>query len=684
MSDDAFSWITSDQIYTRRRRNGVSSLDILALPDDLRELVNQVMRREPVRLEELIDALGQPPDDVRGQVTLLAAQGWLESEEIEGETHYRVRLTRRRVRGLPPGLWQVLEGTWDVHLLRYLNDDEKADFGHAFKLERFEAGQYIFTHGDWGQSMYLVEAGQVELVTPDANGREVLLARLKPGDIFGEVAALLGERRWATARAVEAVSVWTLHKDELGRLLARSPSAGLAIRREIERRVRGPVRRAAAPFRAGPSSILIVGLGALELAQALAGYSGERLLLLDLHPPLTSPPPSSPPRAGGAEENPRAGGTEGGPLVEQRSAHHLASKELAATLRQGLDEFDRVILSAPTELHSPLMGIIGLVELVIDLSGQETPWIIAAARRRWTIPATRPDAGDISSAGIAYMARRLCQRVVGLALSGGAARALAHIGALRALEEAQIPIDMIASAGIGAVIAALYAAGFSVHELTDLAIRRGRDLNPFDGALNLRLASRSALYAGKRARNALSKLVQGRTFADLRLPLYVIAADLESGQPVIFDQGPLADAIQASLALAGLVAPAEITASPIPSLNERSLVDGGLLNPIPADVLVERGAGLVIGVSTIPGPDHTASASPRARPDLTTTWLRLRDQLAYAALMDSLRYLDVLITPQVGQFDGTAFDCAAELIAAGLAATQQEIGYIRTLLAPNR
>jgi NTE family protein len=378
------------------------------------------------------------------------------------------------------------------------------------------------------------------------------------------------------------------------------------------------------------------------------------------------------------------GGTEGGPLVEQRPAHHLASKELAATLRQGLDEFDRVILSAPTELHSPLMGIIGLIELVIDLSGQEAPWIIAAARRRWTIPATRPGARDISSASSAYMARRLCQRVVGLALSGGAARALAHIGALRALEEAHIPIDMIASTGIGAVIAALYAAGFSVDELTDLAIRRERDLNPFAGSLNLRLASRSALFAGKRARNALSKLVRGRTFADLRLPLCVIAADLESGQPVIFDQGPLADAIQASLALAGLVAPAEITSSPIPSLNARSLVDGGLINPMPADILVERGADVVIGVSTIPCPDHSEPAPSRARPDLTTTWLRLRDQMAYAALMDSLHYLDVLITPQVRQFDGTAFDRAAELIAAGLAATQREVDHIHRLLAPNR
>jgi predicted acylesterase/phospholipase RssA len=674
MFDDAFSWLIPDQIYTRKRKSGVSSPEILTLPDALRQLVNHVMHHEPVQLQELIDALERPADDVEVQLTLLTAQGWLQAKEIEGETHYCVPLTRRRTRRLPPGIWQVLEDSWDVQLLRYLNNDEKADFTHAFKLEHFEAGQHIFTKGDWGRSMYLIDAGLVELVTHDADGRKVVLARLKPGDIIGEVAVLLGERRWATARAVESVSVWTLHKDDLDRLLARSPSAGLSIRREIERRVRGLDWRTLAlssghrpPEQLNP--LLSVGPGTMELAQALSGYTGERLLVLDLHPsPLPSPPRPSALDFGKPESR---------QPVEQRPAHHLDSEELADALHQSLDEFDRVIVAAPTELHSPLLGIIDLIELVIDLSATQAPWVVAAARHRWTIPGGR----DASSRDIEHIARRLCRRVVGLALSGGGARALAHIGVLKALEEAQLPFDMIASTGMGAVVAGLYAAGFSVDELTDLAVQRGRDLNPFDGSLNLRLASRAALYAGKRARNALNKLLKGRTFADLRLPLYVVAADLESGQPVILDQGPLADAMEASLALAGLVAPAEIS-------DKQSLVDGGLINPMPADILAERGADLIVGVSTIPCPAGRLGAhvqvrrdtSPlRGQTDLTNTWMRLRDQLAYTALMDNLRYLDMLIMPQVDQFDGTAFDRAAELIAAGLAVTQREIDYLRTL-----
>ena len=665
MSDDAFSWLTSDQIYTRKRKSGVSSLEILALPDDLRQLVNQVMRQEPVKLEALVAALERPEQDVRGQVALLTAQGWMQKEEIEGEIHYRVNLARRRARSLPPGIWQVLEGTWKIQLFRYFNDDEKADFTRAFKLESFESGECIFRQGEWGHSMYLLDSGVIELVTQDAEGNEVVLSRLRPGAIIGEVAVLLGERRWATARAVEPVSVWTLYKNDLDSLLSRSPSAGLALQREIERQVHTPERRIPTT-QAGScqtrkddhqgeryNPILIVGQEAAALAQSLAEYTGERLLLLNLHaPPQSTPSPLASSRL----------------VIEHRSARHLDSKALTKSLQEGLAQFDRVIVAAPNELHSPLMSVISLIDLVIDLSGTEVPWVIAAARRRWTIPTERPP-------DIARIARRLCQRVLGVALSGGAARTLAHIGALRALEEAQMPIDMIASTGIGAVIAGLYAAGFSVDELTDLAIRHDKDLNPFDGSLNLRLVSRSALYAGKHARQTLQKLLQDRTFDDLSLPLYIVAADLESGQPIVFKEGPLIDALEASLALAGLVAPAE--------RDQRSLVDGGLINPMPANVLVEHGAGLVIGINTIPRPNRKGILPARGKIDLTSTWLRLRDQLAYAALMSSLRHLDLLIMLQVDQFDGTDFDRAAELIASGLAATQREIHHIRTLLAPD-
>jgi len=683
VSSDAFSWLANDKIYTRRRGSGVSSVEILALPDELRQLVSQIMRQEPVRVEALVEALERPEEDVRGQVALLKAQGWLQAEEIDGQVHYRVNLARRRTRSLPPGIWQVLEGTWKVQLFRYFDEDEKADFSGAFELQHFETGQHIFEAGEWGYSMYLIDAGTVELVRQDVDGREVVLDRLKAGDIMGEFAVLLGERRWATARATERVSAWSLHKDALDRLLARSPGAGLSVRREIERGLwmksqRGRPSAARVPGGGDEARlrrdnpVLVVGSGAIALARALAGYGVKRVLVLDVHPQPPTPVAASPK----VDESSRLRDAGGAQTVEQRWVYDLDSKALAAALHQAVEQFDSVIVAAPTELHGPLMGVVGQIELVVDLSGTTVPWAIAAARRHWAVPA----GGPVSIGGVA---RHLCHCTLGLALSGGAARALAHIGVLRALEEAQLPVDMIASTGMGAVVAGLYAAGLSVNDLIDLATRRDRDLNPFDGSLNLRLASRSALYAGKRARNALHKLLEDRTFADLRLSLYVVAADLESGQPVVFDQGPLVDAMEASLALAGLVAPAEISGSPIAALNERLLVDGSLINSVPADILSERGADLIVGVSTIPSPARQGALTAQGRVDLTSTWLRLRDQLAHTALMNNMRHLDVLITPQVDGFDGTAFDRAAELIAVGLTATQQEVEYIRALLVPD-
>jgi NTE family protein len=250
---------------------------------------------------------------------------------------------------------------------------------------------------------------------------------------------------------------------------------------------------------------------------------------------------------------------------------------------------------------------------------------------------------------------------------------LANIGVLRAWQEAGLPLDMIAASGISAVVAGLYASGMSADELADVATRRGRDLDPFDGSLSLRLVSRSALYSGKRARSALRKLLDNRTFADLRVELYVLASEQINGEPVILEKGSLLDAMEASLAIAGLVAPAEI--------DERRLVDGGLVSPLPANILVNRGAGVIVGVSAIP---HPATIEIEAKADLTYTWLRLRDQMAYAALMNNLRDLDLLVAPDVREFSALDFERAADLIAIGEAAARREIEHIKSLIMPEQ
>ena len=642
MSKDPLSWLTSDQIYTRKRKDGVSGMEILALPDELRQIVNLILQREPVTLDDLLTWLNRPPEDVRGQVALLTAQGWLETLETPQGLAYRVHLARRRTRTLPPGLWQVLAGKWKTQLLRYLASDEQQALSQAFQLVRLEAGDCLFRAGEWNETLYLIERGAVDLVADDADGHPVVLARLKAGDILGEAAVLLGERCWATARARESVTVWALPKESLDRLLTHSPAAGLAIQREIERRITPPP-----PTSERFTPILVVGRGARSLAQAIYGYTNERLLLLDARP---DPPPAPSLSAS----------------IAYRSVAALDGKALNALLHQESAAYDRVLIAAPLDLYPPLMTIIGHIALVIDLSGTDTPWVIAAARRRWAV--TVRDEGDLER-----LARRLTHRLVGLALSGGAAHALAHIGVLQVLDEAQVPVDMLAGTGMGAVIAGLYAAGMSPSDLATLFARHGQEWNPLEGSFSLRLTSRAALFDAKRARSAIHKHLQGRTFADLRVPLYVLAADLYTSETVVLEQGPLAEALDISLALAGLVTPV--------TRQGRTLVDGGLINPMPADLLAARGADLVIGVNTIPNPALHAP-STTARPDLTSTWLRLRDQVAYTALQPALRLLDILITPQTSAFEGDAFDQGEALIAAGRDAARREITNILALLRP--
>ncbi len=178
---------------------------------------------------------------------------------------------------------------------------------------------------------------------------------------------------------------------------------------------------------------------------------------------------------------------------------------------------------------------------------------------------------------------------LGVALSGGGARGLAHLGVLKALEEAGFRIDYLAGTSMGALVAAGYALGYSPDELAALAVDLSQRRNLFriaDVALD------RGLLRGERLHALLLELTHGATFADLRLPLTVVAVDLESGEEVHFTQGRLADALRASISLPGLLAPLE--------WEGRRLVDGGLLNDLPVDVVRQMGADVVLAVDVSP------------------------------------------------------------------------------------
>jgi NTE family protein len=250
---------------------------------------------------------------------------------------------------------------------------------------------------------------------------------------------------------------------------------------------------------------------------------------------------------------------------------------------------------------------------------------------------------------------------IGLALGGGFARGIAHIGVLRVLEEHEIPIDFIAGTSVGALIAATYASGTSLEEME----RQGYDTRFHDfGRWTL---SRMGMASNDRLERYLHKFTPAEFFSQMKIPLSIVATDLMTGQSVHFTDGEIGPALRASCAYPGLFLPVEF--------NGRILVDGFLTETVPAEAAREMGADVVIGVHLEPGllgspPQNTIEVISRSFSIIQT---------AAAQLWHT--DVDVLIEPEVHHIQWDEFVKTPLLVAAGEAATRAALPKIRAALA---
>src|SRR3712207_235006 len=202
------------------------------------------------------------------------------------------------------------------------------------------------------------------------------------------------------------------------------------------------------------------------------------------------------------------------------------------------------------------------------------------------------------------MARRLSGRAVGVVLSGGGARGSAHLGVIEELLAAGVEIDRIGGTSMGALVAGLIASGSTVDEAAAAMARELIERNPLsDYTVPL-----VALTRGRRAEGMIRRLCGERTIESLELDFFAVAADLIANEAVEFRTGPLAEAVGSSAAIPGYVPPV--------ALGDRLLVDGGVLNNLPVD-LMARDEGPVIAVNvgsrSAPPPKPTRFRRPRTR-----------------------------------------------------------------------
>jgi len=259
----------------------------------------------------------------------------------------------------------------------------------------------------------------------------------------------------------------------------------------------------------------------------------------------------------------------------------------------------------------------------------------------------------------------LQKRKVGLALSSGAARGLAHIGVLEVLEKEGIPIDMIAGASMGALVGAVYAQGRDITQMKNLAIEWGAKRFSLlaDPAL-----PKTGLVRGRKIENMLKSIIGDVRFSDLRIPFSCVATDIITGQEVIINQGSVLEAVRASISV-----PIIFTAA---KLKGRYLVDGGLVNPVPVSVLKDMGADFIIAVNVTPRlseafkqvyleelePEESESVK---EPNIFTIAMKLIDIYGSYLVGSCLSGADVIIEPRMAGIGLGDFGRAEECILEG-------------------
>jgi NTE family protein len=251
--------------------------------------------------------------------------------------------------------------------------------------------------------------------------------------------------------------------------------------------------------------------------------------------------------------------------------------------------------------------------------------------------------------------------VIGVALGGGFARGIAHIGVLKVLEEEGIPVRMVAGTSVGAIMGAAYCSGLTIAELEEVAHKVR-----FTTFARWTL-SRYGFASNDRMAAFLAHTLKVQTFEELRIPLLVTATDFNTGKGAVFSSGSIIDPVRASCAYPGMFLPVEIGGS--------WLVDGMLSYPVPTLPLRQMGVQRVLGVH-LKG-QWSKTSAPRHYFDVIGQSFAIAQEMMSSVWRNAA---DVVIEPDVAGFDYDDFKRADELIHVGELAMRRALPAVRQWL----
>jgi NTE family protein len=562
--------------------------------------------------------------------------------------------------------WRVADARKALRKIPILADiDAKQlnDLASAVDRQHVPAYEWLFHLGEPSDAIYVIDSGRFAAVGADGQ----VIREMAAGDSIGDLGVISESVRSAGVKALRDGVVWRIAAETFSEVLANTPQLQLAMVRAMARMLRDS---RSANVSSAPRVIGILSAGyavAAPVVDAIATRLGSYGSIAVVAPPVEK--------------------------TAAVAAHADLVEAFAETLDRAERSHDWVLVVADRgsgELwrRHVVAQSDRLVVLVDQAEPPEARDRLDAQGPVHLITLTEPDPGwwDLlvpvshhpgDDDGIAALARRIAGRSIGLVLAGGGARGLAHFGVYEELTRAGIVIDRFGGTSAGAIAAAAFAQGMDADEATEAAHRFVGNGSP----LGDYTIPAIALTRGTRIERLIGEFFGGSLIEHLPKGFFSVSADMITGEQIVHRRGSLSLAVRASISIPGLIPPVQY--------GERLLIDGGLLNNLPADVmcadgdgevicvdlrrkfLPSRGFGLLPSIVQPPGfVRRLLTGTDVVLPPLQETLLRTVDLAASTGNLRELPRIAAIIEPDIstiGPLDFKKIDAAVE---AGRVATR--------------
>jgi len=623
---------------------------------------------------------------------------------------------KRQTKSLPSLLFDKSLVLRYIPLFSSLNFIERKIVCASIEIVEAKPSEMIYSQDSPPDAFYCILSGRVEIFI-DKEGRCETLEYIHRGKYFGFISLLTGEPHSVSARAVNDTVLAKISQRDFNSMLKNIPRLAIDLSQMLSRRLKRKDIHTKSIFEStilsvysDETSILDTSLYALNLALSLKRQTKKQVIIVDaaaknsvMCEALRLDPCGGflPPNTFFQAQD-----------VTSKIVHHQSGIDVLRVIFGEQKKFDiSLLVSIATLLandyhycivvltsdrapdafqvlaQSDVVHFLAAPDVYNDMKILEqdqelknkTKLIlfegeVGPSLKQRPIFATlsqphkngfffsQDDLTDPYSKEIRRIARQLGEIQVGLALGSGSAMGLSHIGVLKVLEKEAIPIDVVCGSSMGALIGALWCVGFSALEVENIILKNKNKKYLF--GIDDLVFPAFGLIRGKHVHDFLKKYLGNKTFSDIKRPFKVVASDCVSMKQVVFDSGSLVDAVMASVSLPGVFVPYKI--------DDHYYIDGGILDPLPTDILVGSGAKKIIAVNVLPSPDdieRTAGLKSRGRlgrPNIFDVIVSSVQSIEYRLAQSSgLSPSDVILHPDMTAIFWADFEKARELIKRG-------------------